>query len=148
MVSHSAGGAAIRRTRDAEWLPVRGTRHVLAWHVGACGVSGEAPFYDLCMLGRSRDLRGYPTGQYRDRAMIATQAEWRSEWWWRFGATAFLGAGEVKPDFGALTWKDALPGGGVGLRFTLAQRNHVNLRADYAWGRDSTGLYISVAEAF
>jgi hypothetical protein len=30
----------------------------------------------------------------------------------------------------------------------LAQRNHVNLRADYAWGRDSTGLYISVAEAF
>ena len=125
-----------------------GTRHVLAWHVGACGVSGAAPFYDLCMLGRSRDLRGYPMGQYRDRAMIATQAEWRSEWWWRFGATAFLGAGEVKPDFGALTWKDALPGGGVGLRFTLAQRNHVNLRADYAWGRDSTGLYISVAEAF
>ena len=80
--------------------------------------------------------------------MIATQAEWRSEWWWRFGATAFLGAGEVKPDFGAFTWKDALPGGGVGLRFTLAQRNHVNLRVDYAWGRDSTGLYISVAEAF
>ena len=42
----------------------------------------------------------------------------------------------------------ALPGGGVGLRFTLARRNHVNLRVDYAWGKNSTALYVGVAEAF
>ena len=125
-----------------------GARHVFAWHAGACGVAGSVPFYDLCMLGKSQDLRGYTVGRYRDRAMIAGQAEWRSELWWRFGGTVFAGAGEAVPDFGALNWDDALPGGGVGLRFTVAKRNHVNLRADYAWGKDSSALYISVVEAF
>ena len=125
-----------------------GARHVFAWHAGACGVAGSVPFYDLCMLGKSQDLRGYAVGQYRDRAMIAAQAEWRSEIWWRFGGTVFVGGGEVVPDFGALNWNDALPGGGVGLRFTVAKRNHVNLRVDYAWGKDSSALYISVVEAF
>jgi len=51
-------------------------------------------------------------------------------------------------DFGTLNWNDALPSGGVGLRFTVAKRNHVNLRADYAWGKDSSALYVSVVEAF
>ena len=125
-----------------------GSRHVFAWHAGACGVAGEVPFYDLCMLGKSQDLRGYSVGQYRDRTMIAAQAEWRSELWWRFGGTVFGGGGEVVRDFGTLNWNDALPSGGVGLRFTVAKRNHVNLRADYAWGKDSSALYVSVVEAF
>jgi hypothetical protein len=125
-----------------------GARHVLAWHVGACGVEGSVPFYDLCMLGKSQDLRGYPVGQYRDRAMVAAQVEWRSELWWRLGAVAFLGAGGVAPDFGAFNWKETLPGGGAGVRFTLASRNHVNLRADYAWGKNSTAVYVGVVEAF
>jgi hypothetical protein len=123
-------------------------RHVLAWHAGACGVDGFVPFYDLCMLGKSQDLRGYPIGQYRDRAMVAAQIEWRSELWRRFGAVAFLGGGEVAPDFGSLNLKQTVPGGGIGLRFTLASRNHVNLRADYAWGKDSSALYVGVVEAF
>ncbi len=125
-----------------------GPRNVLAWHASLCDVEGSAPFYDLCMLGKSQDLRGYSVGQYRDRVMLAGQGEWRSEIWWRFGATAFFGVGEVAPDWKTLNWDELRPGGGVGLRFTLADRNHVNLRVDYAWGRDSTALYISVIEAF
>ena len=125
-----------------------GSRHVLAWHVGVCGTDGSVPFYDLCLLGKSQDLRGYTAGQYRDGAMVAAQAEWRSELWWRFGATAFVGAGEVSPDFTSLTWKDVVPGSGVGVRFILAKRNHVNLRVDYAWGENSSALYVGVAEAF
>lgn len=121
---------------------------IVAWHLGACGVDGAVPFYDLCLLGKNQDLRGYPVGQYRDRALLAAQAEWRSEIWWRFGAAAFVGAGEVVNDYRKFTWRDALPGGGVGLRFTLARRNHVNLRVDYAWGKNSTALYVGVAEAF
>jgi hypothetical protein len=125
-----------------------GPRNVIAWHAGVCGVDGPAPFYDLCMLGKSSDLRGYTIGQYRDRAMVAAQVEWRTELWWRFGATAFLGGGEVAEKFGALALDDTLPGGGLGLRFVLAKRNHVNLRVDYAWGKNSNALYVSVAEAF
>jgi len=125
-----------------------GARHVFAWHAGACGVDGSVPFYDLCMLGKSQDLRGYTVGQYRDGAMLAAQAEWRSELWWRFGAAVFGGGGEVVPDFRSLNWNDALPSGGAGLRFTVAKRNHVNLRADYAWGKGSSAVYVSVVEAF
>lgn len=125
-----------------------GSRNVIAWHLGACGADESVPFYDLCLLGKSRDLRGYTAGQYRDRAMVAAQAEWRSELWWRFGAAAFVGAGAVAPAFEALSWANVLPGSGAGLRFTLAKRNHVNLRVDYAWGKDSTALYVGVAEAF
>lgn len=125
-----------------------GARHVLAWHVAGCGAKGDVTFYDLCLLGRSQDLRGYTIGQYRDRALVAAQAEWRTELWWRFGATAFVGGGITAPTFGLLALNDTLPGVGAGLRFTLAKRNHVNLRVDYAWGKNSSALYVSVAEAF
>ena len=80
--------------------------------------------------------------------MLAAQAEWRSELWWRLGATAFFGEGLVAPDFGSFKWDGLLPGGGVGLRFTVATQNHVNLRVDYAWGKNSSALYMGVAEAF
>jgi hypothetical protein len=125
-----------------------GARNVLAWHAGGCAIGGDAPFYDLCLLGKSQDLRGYPVGQYRDRAMVAAQAELRSELWWRIGAAVFAGAGAVAPRLGRLSIGDTLPGAGAGLRFTLAKQNHVNLRVDYAWGRDSSGVYVGVAEAF
>jgi len=125
-----------------------GARNVIAWHAVVCGIDGEAPFYDLCPLGRSQDIRGYQIGQYRDDRMVAAQAEWRSEIWWRFGAVVFAGVGEVAPEFGKISWKALLPGGGAGLRVTLAKRNHVNLRVDYAWGKKSSALYMSVAEAF
>jgi hemolysin activation/secretion protein len=125
-----------------------GARNVLAWHVAACDAEGSVTFYDLCLLGKPQDLRGYTIGRYRDRAMAAAQAEWRTDVWWRFGATAFVGGGLVAPDVSSLALKDTLPGAGAGLRFTLAERNHVNLRVDYAWGKGSTALYVGVAEAF
>lgn len=125
-----------------------GARHVIAWRATVCGIEGAAPFYDLCALGKAQDLRGYVLGQYRDDRMVAAQAEWRSEIWWRFGGVLFAGVGEVAPEFGQLSWKGLLPGGGAGLRFLLAKRNHVNLRVDYAWGKKSSALYMSVAEAF
>ena len=80
--------------------------------------------------------------------MVAAQAEWRAELWWRFGATAFVGGGTTAPTFGTLALNDTLPSVGAGLRFTVAQRNHVNLRTDYAWGKNSSALYVSVTEAF
>ena len=125
-----------------------GERDVIAWHTVVCGVYGSVPFYDICALGKSSDLRGYQLGQYRDDRMIAAQAEWRREIWWRFGGVLFAGVGEVSPEFSRVSWNDLLPSGGVGVRLTLAKQNHVNLRVDYAWGKKSSALYVSVAEAF
>ena len=41
--------------------------------------NGRVPFYDQCLLGMSQDLRGYEAGRYRDRRMLAAQAEYRRE---------------------------------------------------------------------
>jgi hypothetical protein len=43
---------------------------------------------------------------------------------------------------------DPEPGGGLGLRFVLAKRNHINLPVEYAGGHNSRTTYISLDEAF
>jgi outer membrane protein assembly factor BamA len=125
-----------------------GQRHVIAAKVNSCLAEGDAPFYDLCLLGQYQDIRGYPTGQYRDRSMLTAQAEYRVNVWWRVGLVAFGGAGEVAPGFDRLTADGLLPSAGAGLRFRLTRETPLNLRVDYAWGRGSQALYVSVGEAF
>jgi outer membrane protein assembly factor BamA len=123
-------------------------RQVLAFRVFGCVTSGHVPFYDLCLLGMHNDVRGYKTGQYRDRLMLTTQAEYRLQLPKRFGLAAFFGVGEVAPDLGAFNNDNLKPGGGAGIRYTLAKKNHVNLRVDYAVGLQGGGVYMGVTEAF
>jgi outer membrane protein assembly factor BamA len=125
-----------------------GKHQVLAYRVKACGVNGHAPFFALCTLGNAADMRGYPVGRYRDRRMLVGQVEYRRELWWRFGAVAFAGAGQVGPTFGDFKGSNTRPGGGVGLRFAVAPKNHINLRVDYSVGQGSHAWYVGVAEAF
>jgi hypothetical protein len=123
-------------------------KNVIAWRASACSASDDTPFYDLCMLGKAEDLRGYAVGRYQDHSMLAGQVEYRRELFWRLGAVAYLGAGEVAKSFSDLNWDDILPGGGIGARFTLSRESHVNFRIDYAWGKDSSALSVSIMEAF
>lgn len=123
-------------------------RQVLAFRVFGCATTGTVPFYDLCLLGMHNDIRGYKTGQYRDKLMLTTQAEYRLELPKRFGIAAFFGLGEVSPDLGSFNGDNLKPAGGAGVRFTLAKKNHVNLRVDYAVGLQGGGVYMGVAEAF
>jgi Omp85 superfamily domain len=125
-----------------------GRKNVLATHLASCVVTNRAPFFDVCLLGQSKDLRGYQVGQYRDNRMLDGQAELRRELFWRFGAAVFFGLGEVAKTFGDFNSSNLVPGGGIGLRYELAKKNHINLRADYAWGKDSRAFYMSVGEAF
>jgi len=124
------------------------TRQVLAFRVFGCASAGHVPFYDLCLLGMHNDIRGYKAGRYRDKLMLTTQAEYRLELPKRFGLAAFFGVGEVAPEVGAFNNDDLKPGGGVGIRFTLAKKNHVNMRVDYATGLQGGGVYMGVTEAF
>jgi hypothetical protein len=125
-----------------------GPKNVLAFRGSMCMVTDKAPFYDVCILGLAKDLRGYQVGQYRDLRMLVGQAEFRRELFWRVGAVAFAGAGAVAHDWGDFGNSDAQPGGGAGLRLLLAKKNHINLRIDYAWGHGSTATYVGIGEAF
>lgn len=123
-------------------------RHVLAYRAMACTAKGSVPFYDLCLYGMNNDVRGYATGEFQNRHMFAAQAEYRLDWRHRLGFVAFGGVGGVARRWGEFRSDGLLPGAGVGLRFKLDKKNHINYRVDYAFGRAGRTLSIGVGEAF
>ena len=128
------------------YIPVR-DNDVLALRGYLRTTGGNAPFFILSTFGGGSDLRGYPSGRYRDKAMYALQGEYR---WalndsWIF--TGFAGFGEVAPDFGSFDG-DYLPAAGLGARFVVSQKHRVSLSFDVARGKDGTEYYFGVGEAF
>jgi hypothetical protein len=114
-----------------------------------CGAGGDVPYYDLCLFGSNSALRGYPSGRYRDQASWSAQAEVRHEFAKRWGGVAFFGLGGIASSLGDLpSDSNLLPAAGVGVRYRPFKDNDVNLRVDVAVGKNDTGLYLSVGEAF
>jgi hypothetical protein len=120
----------------------------LAYRFAAEHVEGDAPFFALPWLGSGCDLRGYTPGTYVGKSLIAAQAEWRFQLSPRWGMVAFGGVASVGDREGQFKSGDALPAGGVGLRYRVTDKFKVNVRADMAWGRDDSTFTLSVGEAF
>jgi len=125
-----------------------GEKQVLAYNLFFCGTGGQPPFYGNCIYGTNNELRGYQAGRYLDRYMFATQAEYRLVLPWRLGLVAFGGFGAVAPGVDQFRTDQLLPAGGTGIRFLLSRKYHVNLRTDFAWGKDTFTWSMGVAEAF
>ena len=123
-------------------------RQVLAYRSMACTANGSVPFYDLCLFGYNSDLRGYTTGEFQNRRMFATQAEYRLELPKRLGLVAFGGVGGTARRWSEFRSDQLLPAAGAGLRFTLDKKNHINYRIDFAFGREGRTISIGVGEAF
>ncbi len=122
---------------------------VLAYDLYVCDTGGQPPFYGNCIYGASNELRGYVAGQYLDRHMYATQLEYRLSLPWRLGVAGFTGVGEVVPGpTQYLRSNHLLPDIGGGPRFVLSPKYHVNLRTDFARGKDSWTWSMGVGEAF
>lgn len=122
---------------------------VLASGSFACFTGGAPPFYGNCVYGTNGELRGYTAGRYFDRYMFGTQLEYRLALPKRMGLVGFGGLGEVIPGGNQpFRTKNFLPSGGGGVRFELSKRYHVNLRADFAQGKDSHTWSLGVGEAF
>jgi hypothetical protein len=142
-----------RRLRaDARQYVSMGRGHVLALHGLLIGTTGDAPFDQLALVGGGDILRGYQRGRFRDRWLLASQAEYRTPIRHRLGAVAFFGAGTVSsranllfdlPDGSVLTSY------GAGLRVQIDQRQRTAVRVDYGRGRDgASGLYIGFNQPF
>jgi outer membrane protein assembly factor BamA len=129
------------------YFPVAGT-HVIALQALGIATSGEPPFDLYPQLGGESLLRGYYQGRYRDRSLLALQGEYRIPLFGRFGAAGFVGLGQVAPDIGSFGLDRFWVAGGAGLRFLLAKREGLNIRADFAFGEGSSGFYLSIGEAF
>jgi len=127
-----------------------GKNQVLAYDLFACGTSGRPPFYGNCVYGTKNELRGYTAGKYFDRYMFATQVEYRLTLPKGIGLAAFGGVGGVVAGSSQVLFRNDhfLPDIGGGPRYELSKKYHVNLRADFARGRDSWTWSMGVGEAF
>lgn len=129
------------------YIPVTAL-HVLALQLLLRNVGGTPPFYELSMLGGAWIMRGTYSGQYRDHALLAVQAEYRMRIWRRIGAAGFIGLGDVGTTLRAIKLNRLKYSLGGGLRYRLDSHEGTNLRLDFAWGKASTGFYMTVQEAF
>jgi hypothetical protein len=135
---------------ELEWNAYRrfGEDHVLATRIAGKIVNGNAPFFALAWYGSGIDLRGYTPGRYIGETMVAVQAEWRWQATPRWGFVAFGGTGKVSGAIGDIDTDPWLPAGGVGARFRLTKALPLNMRADFAWGRDDSTFSLAVGESF
>lgn len=125
------------------------TNHTFAYNFFGCATGGDPPFYGNCIYGTNNELRGYEAGRYLDRYMFATQLEYRLALPKKFGLAVFGGVGEVIPSGRQIFRANhLLPSVGGGPRYELSKKFHVNLRADFAKGRDSWTWSMGVGEAF
>jgi hypothetical protein len=129
------------------FIPVRET-HVLALQFCIRNTGGNPPFYELSMLGGASIMRGYYSGQYRDMALLAFQAEYRLPLYKRLSMAGFFGLGDVAPSLRTIKLNRLKYSIGGGIRYKIDPREGTNVRLDFAWGRHSTGFYMTVQEAF
>ena len=117
--------------------------------LGAASVA-TPPFDLMPQLGGDALLRGYFSGRYRDRQLMAFQAEYRFHLWWRIGGVGFIGAGQLGDVFGDFDLGSFHTNAGGGIRFLLSRAEGLNIRADWGWGlgASSSGFYLSLGEAF
>ena len=130
-----------------KYFPVAAT-HVVALQALGIATSGEPPFDRYPQLGGESLLRGYFQGRYRDRSLLAFQGEYRLPVFWKFGAVGFASVGQVAPEIRDFGLDRFWVAGGAGIRFLLAKKEGLNIRADFAFGEGSSGFYLSLGEAF
>ncbi|WP_223651640.1 BamA/TamA family outer membrane protein [Hymenobacter psoromatis] len=147
----------VRYQLDARhYQRIFGDKTILATQIFGQFHSGDVPWYGLAGLGanlggtlynNSSLMRGIYEQRYRDRQMVTAQAELRQHLFWRIDGAAFLGVGQVGYNLSDYSFGGLHTAGGVGARFNLIRRDRVNLRFDYAFGKDP-GFYFAIGEAF
>ena len=108
------------------------SRDVLAAQLyGQFTTAGQAPFNQLALLGGESLMRGYYLGRFRDEHLLAAQVEYRLlpfAFSKRWGASAFMAAGQVFNSNSGLDWSNFLPAGGAGLRFLLFPKKDIYVK--------------------
>ena len=122
--------------------------HILAFQYKNKLSFGDIPFIDMATLGNDDILRGYPKNRFRDKHFIGTQVEYRFPLFWRFGMVTFAGVGDVFGKQTDLKWNLLKYSVGTGLRFVINPFEKLNIRLDYAYGREGGYFYFMVAESF
>jgi hypothetical protein len=112
---------------------------------------GDVPFYDMPTLGGSFSLRGLYAGRFRDNNAIEHTVEYRHTFQRNngdlsaHGMTVWGGIGSIAGDDSNL-YDNLLYSYGVGYRYELQPR--MNVRIDFGFSADDSGLFLTFTEAF
>lgn len=132
--------------KSATFAPV-GERGVLALGLTACRAPSDAPFFNLCSVGITDALRGFPAGQYLDNALLSAQAELRYQLGGRFGVVALAGASRLGAGFSDLG--ATVSAGGVGIRIRLSRTYPLDFSVDQTINDEGDSYtYIYIGQSF
>ena len=123
------------------YLPIT-RKAVLAARLTCFGGFGDVPFSGQQSIG-GKDIRGYTDGKHRGNVEATTQAEYRWNFYKRWGMVAFFGIAITENPYSGI-----LPGGGAGLRYKLLEARNVNIGIEAAFGKNDHGLYFRIGETF
>ena len=121
--------------------------HILAYQLRLNFTQGEIPFLNLPVLGGDSNLRGVFRGRYRDRNMIALQAEYRFPIYQRLKGVLFSGIGDVAEQIDEFRIENFKLTYGLGFRIKLT-KNDINVRMDIGYYENEIKTYFAALEAF
>jgi len=121
---------------DAKWF--------LALRESLARNYGNAPFYMQPFVM----MRGVPAMRYQGETVGQVEAEVRWQFWQRFSAVGFVGAGSAVDEFRQLTRSNNVVAGGAGLRYEIARKYGLHMGLDVAWSRDGPAVYVQFGSAW
>jgi hypothetical protein len=122
-------------------------KHILAVRANINIADGDVPFEGQSVVGGD-DIRGYSQGKYRANQTYSAQAEYRWNFYKRFGMVGFFGLATAVDKFSDAFHTPLLPGIGVGLRFRMIRSEKINIGFDGAIGKNDYSLTFRIGEAF
>ena len=143
---------SFRKTRIdlQQFVPLLHGHRVLAFRALAVfsdTSDGQAvPFYLSPTYGGLNVGRGYPTFRFRDRNMLALQAEYRYQVSPLISGALFADAGQVASSVRAIQWSQLKTTYGTGVRFGAA--GGAALRFDLAFGGNGPTFIFGLGHAF
>lgn len=137
-----------RATIDVSYYYPLKKQQVMAFNFYAVNIVGDVPFTHLGLVGGVKKARGYYEGRYRDKNLLMLQSEYRFNIYKRFGAVLFTAGSWISPTLNEFRIKRTILSGGLGLRYAINKNDKINLRLDFGIGKNSTGFYFTIGEAF
>ena len=128
-------------------LTKKDEKQVLAVRASINVAAGDVPFEGQTVVG-SDDIRGYSQGKYRNDQVYTLQAEYRWNFYKRWGMVAFAGVASAVAKFSDIPDNDLLPGVGAGIRFKLLPHEKINIGIDGAVGKGDYSITFRIGEAF
>jgi outer membrane protein assembly factor BamA len=108
---------------------------------------GDVPFQGQNVVSGD-DIRGYTNGKYRNNQLYSTQAEYRWNFYKKWGAVGFIGIATVTDKLSDLKGIPFLPGAGVGIRYKMIPSERINVGIDVAAGKNDWGIYFRIGDTF